>query len=82
MRTVRAKVTDGGRIVIPAEFRKLLGIHVGDDVILQLDDGEVRVYTPREGIRRAQESYRRYIPADRDLVAELIAERRAEAQRE
>ena len=55
MTTTRVKVAEGGRIVIPAEYRKRLGVQVGDNVILQLDDGEIRLFTVREAIRRAQE---------------------------
>ena len=79
MTTTRVKVAEGGRIVIPAEYRKRLGVQVGDDVILQLDDGEIRLFTMREAIRRAQAMVRRYVPEGVSLVDELIAERRAEA---
>ncbi len=82
MKTVRAKVAEGGRIVIPAEYRKTLGIEIGDNVVLQLEDGEVRLFTIDEAIRRAQEIVRQYVPEGRSLVDELIAERRAEAARE
>ena len=82
METTRVKVAEGGRVVIPAEYRKRLGLRVGDNVILQLDDGEIRLYTVREAIRRAQEMVRRYVPEGVSLVDELIAERRAEAARE
>ena len=33
---MRTKVVDGGRIVIPASFRRALGVGVGDEVILEL----------------------------------------------
>ncbi len=79
---VRVKVTDGGRIVIPAEFRRELGICVGDTVLVRLVDGELQVFTPRQGIKRAQEIVRKYVPEGVSLVDELIAERRAEAARE
>ncbi len=82
MQTTRVKVAEGGRVVIPAEYRKQLGLRAGDNVILQLDDGEIRLYTVREAIRRAQEMVRRYVPEGVSLVDELIAERRAEAARE
>ncbi len=82
MQTTRVKVAEGGRVVIPAEYRKRLGVRAGDHVILQLDDGEIRLYTVREAIRRAQEMVRRYVPEGVSLVDELIAERRAEAARE
>jgi AbrB family looped-hinge helix DNA binding protein len=75
---VRTKLAEGGRIVIPAEYRQALGLQVGDEVVLRLEDGEVRVFTPRQAIKRAQELVRRYIPQGRSLADELIAERRAE----
>lgn len=82
MRVARAKLADGGRVVIPAEYRKALGLRTGDTVIMQLDDGEVRLFTLDRAIRRAQELVRQYIPEGRSLSDELIAERRAEAVRE
>ena len=35
--------------------------------------------TPEERLKEAQRIVARYVPKDRDLVAELIAERRADA---
>jgi AbrB family looped-hinge helix DNA binding protein len=79
---VATKLSEGGRIVIPAEYRKALGLDAGDEVFLQLQDGEIRIYTLAQAVRRAQELVRRYVPEGRSLVDELIAERRLEAQRE
>lgn len=78
----RTALGTGGRIIIPAEYRRALGIRVGDPLILQLEDGELRVLTPRQAIKRAQEILRPYTPRDRSLVDELIAERRLDAERE
>jgi AbrB family looped-hinge helix DNA binding protein len=78
----RVQVGEGGRIVIPAAFRTALGLKTGDDVLLRLEDGELRIFTPHEAIRKAQELLRPYLPTDRSLADELIAERRAEAARE
>jgi AbrB family looped-hinge helix DNA binding protein len=77
-----AKVDSAGRIVLPAEGRKELGLHPGSEVIVHFDDGEFRVTTREEAIRRIQARVRKYIPAGVSLVDELIAERRAEAKRE
>ena len=82
METVVSKLGQGGRVVLPAQFRKALGVKTGDDLILSLRDGEVRIFTRRQAIRRAQGMLRRYIPEGRILSEELIAERRAEAARE
>jgi AbrB family looped-hinge helix DNA binding protein len=82
MEAFKTKVAAGGRVVIPAAYRAALGLRVGDHVVLRLEDGEVRILTPRQSIRRAQELVRRYVPAERRMADELIAERRAEAERE
>lgn len=74
------RITEGGRIVIPAEFRRALGLNVGDELLMQVEDGELRLFTLEQGIKRAQETYRKYVPANRDLVGELIRERHAEAE--
>ncbi len=78
MAEVRTKVAEGGRIVIPVEYRRALGMDVGDEVILRLGEGELTVLTPRQAIRRAQQLVRRYIPEGRRLAEELISERREE----
>jgi AbrB family looped-hinge helix DNA binding protein len=76
------KMSDGGRVVVPAEIRRALGLKEGDVVLWELKDGEARLTTRRERLRRAQALVRKYVPADVSLSDELIAERRAEAERE
>jgi antitoxin PrlF len=82
MRPVKARLAAGGRLVIPADYRKALGLRVGDEVILRLEGHEVRISTPDQAIQRAQELVERYVADGRSLVAELIAERRAESARD
>jgi AbrB family looped-hinge helix DNA binding protein len=79
---VRAKVSQNGRIVIPASFREALGINEGDEVVMRLDDKELRISTKRLRLQRAQERARRYVKPGISLADELIAERRGEAKRE
>jgi AbrB family looped-hinge helix DNA binding protein len=82
MKTARARLTSGGRVVIPAEFRHALGLREGDLLTLKLKDNEVRLYTFAEGVRRAQAIVRKFVPEGVSLADELIAERRREAERE
>jgi AbrB family looped-hinge helix DNA binding protein len=82
MHDVSTKIAAGGRIVIPAEFRREMGADVGDDVILRMVDGEVRILTRSQAVRKAQEIVRNRIPGGRSLVKELLAERRREAKNE
>jgi AbrB family looped-hinge helix DNA binding protein len=78
----RARVNENGRVVIPASYRKALGIKAGDEVILRMEDDELRITTMKRRIERAQRLVRKYIKSGTSLVDELIAERREAAKRE
>ncbi|HVA15919.1 MAG TPA: AbrB/MazE/SpoVT family DNA-binding domain-containing protein [Stellaceae bacterium] len=79
----KAKMNQQGRLVIPAACRQQAGIAPGDELMIEVvGDGELRLRTKRQALRRAQEIAARHGSKDRDLVAELIAERRKEARRE
>ncbi|MEO6042298.1 MAG: AbrB/MazE/SpoVT family DNA-binding domain-containing protein [Tepidiformaceae bacterium] len=54
-RTNTVKVSAGGRIVIPAAFRKELGFKPDDDLLIELEDGCLRLRTRAQGLKRAQE---------------------------
>jgi len=75
---MRTKIREGGRLVIPSVYRKALGLKPGDEVLLSLEDGELRVISTRQAIARAQTLVRHYVPEDRRLSEELIQERREE----
>ena len=82
MPSQRVKVVEGGKLVIPAAFRREMGVKPGDTVIVELDHGELRVRSLSSAIRRVQERMRELNPEARSLADELIADRRAEAARE
>ena len=81
MSELKTKIGEGGRLVIPAAYRKALGIKPGDEVVLALEEGEIRVLSTRHAIARAQSLVRRYVPKGRSLSEELVRERREEANR-
>jgi AbrB family looped-hinge helix DNA binding protein len=83
MSSRHVRIAPGGRVVIPAEFRKALGVGVGDDMVIELNGDELRLRSRQAAIKRVQDMVRKYIPdASRSLADELIAERREEAARE
>jgi len=82
MSEVRTKIGPGGRVVIPARYRKRIGVDVGDEVVLVLDGESVSLLTPRQAVKRAQALVRRYVPAAHRLTDELIEDRRKEATRD
>jgi len=78
----RAKINQQGRVVIPAECRAAAGIKPGDELLIEaVGEGELRLRTREQALKAAQAIVARY-GSGRDLVAELIAERREEAKRE
>ena len=78
----RMRVNENGRVVIPASYRKALGIKAGDEVILRMEDDELRITTMKRRLERARRRIRQYVKPGVSLADELIAERRAAAKRE
>jgi len=72
---VRIRVTKHGEIRIPAAFRKVMEIRVGDAVVLGLEGNELSILTLKQRIERAQRLVRWYVKPGDSLVDELIAER-------
>ncbi|HET6178470.1 MAG TPA: AbrB/MazE/SpoVT family DNA-binding domain-containing protein [Candidatus Sulfotelmatobacter sp.] len=79
---VRLKLNENGRVVIPVEFRRALGVDAGDEVILTWKDDEVRITTMQRRIERAQRHARQHIKPSISVVDEFIAGRRETAKRE
>lgn len=78
----RARINENGRIVIPASFRKALGIDAGDEVVLEIRDDELRITTQRRRVEKAQRRARKYLKGHTSLVKELLSERRQAAKHE
>lgn len=76
------KVGGGGRIVIPAAMRGALGVETGDEVLLFLEDGEVRISTRLGNIENIRARLRARIPESVSVVDEFLKEKYAEAERE
>jgi AbrB family looped-hinge helix DNA binding protein len=79
MKTNTAKLGKSGRLVIPVELRRELGVEAGDEVILRLDQEGLHVSTPAQALARAQAFVKGLGLEERNLAAELVRERRREA---
>ncbi|GGA46555.1 AbrB/MazE/SpoVT family DNA-binding domain-containing protein [Sphingomonas psychrolutea] len=77
--TYQAKVIAGGKIVIPAEFRRALGIADGDSVLIARDaEGGLSIKTHAQVIADGQRAFRAMLKRP-FTVDDFIADRRAEA---
>ena len=77
--TMRATVVLGaqGRLVVPAEVRKQLGLEAGDQLVLHTEDGRLVLERREDAGKRLRGLYSS--PATKGAVDELLAERRAAA---
>jgi len=74
----RVKLGEGGRLVIPAAMREALGIKPGDDIALEVVDGELRVKSYRAVIAELQTEFGKLVPAGIDVVDDFLRDRREE----
>lgn len=75
-----------GRIVIPADLREQLGFEEGTRLSARIVDGELRVMTYRQNLRRIQEQVQAHLAASgrtgAEVMEEFFADRRRDAARE
>ncbi|MDE2005309.1 MAG: AbrB/MazE/SpoVT family DNA-binding domain-containing protein [Rhodospirillales bacterium] len=76
------KLSEGGKLNLPASMRRELGIEPGSQVLLRVEDGELRVRALAAGLRDLQASARRIFAGSNESVDRFLADRRAEAASE
>lgn len=79
---IRNRMSEKGRVVIPAPIRDALGIGEGDVLEWRVEDGEARISTIRSRVKRAQARVRHLVPPGTLVSDELSAERREAAKNE
>ena len=82
MKLYELPMQENGRVILPAELRKALGLAKGDKVMLEAEGDQVTLTTARLRRKRAQEIAKRYARPGVSVVDEFLAEKRAEAERE
>ena len=77
MNAIQGRVSKSGRISLPAEFRKAVGLDHGGDVVVELQGREIRIRTIDEVISRAQTLTRQLLGSKPSAsVDAFLAERR------
>ncbi|MER8827577.1 AbrB/MazE/SpoVT family DNA-binding domain-containing protein [Mesorhizobium sp. M0938] len=77
----RIKLGEGGRFVIPAAMREEMGVRPGEDLILHVENGELRVRSWLQNLRRVQAELSALKKPEESVVDEFLKERREEQRR-
>ena len=67
---------------MPVKLRKALNIKAGDEVVVRLENGSIRLIPMQQAVNLAQKAVKQYVPQGVSLVDELIKARREEARAE
>ena len=78
----KSKIAKGGKVSIPAAYRKSLRLKEGDEIIFNLNNNELTLIPIKTSLQKVREMINQYHDPNTSLVDKLIAERRAEAKNE
>lgn len=71
----RTRLQEGGRLVIPARYRRALNIGPGEELVLRVQNNELRLVPAAQALARARRLVKKYVRR-KTLASELVAERR------
>lgn len=79
--STHVKLGPQGRLVIPANLRRQLGLEEGEALVARIENGRLVLEKPAQVLARLRARFAR-LPQGKSLANELLEERRLEAQRE
>ena len=81
MHEYRTKLSENGRVLIPAVVRHQLHLQPGQELIIRVTGHELHLTSWEQSLKKIQSEVKRHAK-NRCLSEELIAERRKEARNE
>lgn len=78
---VKAVIGEGGRLIIPAEMRRAMGIKPGDTISLRLEEGALKVVSAKQALDTIRKLAKSLKKPGESIVDEFISDRRKEEQR-
>ena len=78
----KSKIVKGGKISIPAIYRKSLHLKEGDEIVFSLNNNELTLIPIKANLQKVREMINHYHEPNISLVDKLITERRTEASNE
>lgn len=80
MQQQHAKIGEGGRLIIPAAYRKALGLHVGDELIIRLEAGEIRLFRQSQAIQRIRAVAKKHALKRKSYTDDFLTIRKKDAE--
>lgn len=81
MSEIRTRMSEDGRVVIPAVYRHQLNLEPGEELIISLDDDELRITSLKHSLKKAQALVKKHAK-NQSLVKKLLKARKEEAKHE
>ena len=69
---IHSKISKGGRIVLPRNFRKALNLKDGESIIIRLNENGIHLFSLNQAIKNAQEKVQGYNDSKKLLSEELF----------
>jgi AbrB family looped-hinge helix DNA binding protein len=80
MQQQNTKIGEGGRLVIPAAYRKALDLHPGDELIIRIENGELRLFRQSQALERIRAAVRKKLTRKVSHVDEFLEERKRDSE--
>lgn len=82
MLTYKTNIGESGRIIIPAKLRKEANLSVGQGIVIDVQDGELKISSYHAKLRNIQETVKSYTQEKGSLVEKLFELRKEDETHE
>ncbi|MBV9679776.1 MAG: AbrB/MazE/SpoVT family DNA-binding domain-containing protein [Acidobacteriaceae bacterium] len=76
---IRTRLNENGSLVLPVSVQRALGLQPGDEVLLRIENDELRMTAAAKRVERARQLFKKYVGEGMRLSDELLTDRRREA---
>lgn len=80
MQQQHTRIGEGGRLIIPAVYRKALDLHPGDELIIRIENGELRLFRQSQALQRIRAAVKKTITKKINHVEEFLADRKQDSE--
>jgi len=77
MFSYKSAIGENGRIIIPAKIRKQANLSVGQEVVMNVENGELKIFPYKAVLKNIQETLKSYTK-DKGSLVDLLFELRSE----